>query len=116
MIRKFARKVLIFLCCFLMGAVSIVAWSVYNNKKAEQVAKIEASTQTEIAKDSEEQKEDEIKSEESKEEAKDEKKEGAFGNHVESMSPLLDFLENKESEKEVGVVINSDDWMMNVRN
>ncbi len=58
-----------------MGAVSIVAWSVYNNKKAEQDAKIEASTQTEIAKDNEEQKEDEIKSEEPKEEAKDEKKE-----------------------------------------
>lgn len=73
MIRKFVRKVLVWLCCFLMGAVSIVAWSVYNNKKAEQDAKIEASTQTEIAKDNEEQKEDEA-NEEPKEEAEDEKK------------------------------------------
>ena len=36
--------------------------------------------------------------------------------YVEQISDLLTFLENKESEKEVGVVINSDDWMMNVRN
>ena len=36
--------------------------------------------------------------------------------YVEQVSDLLTFLENKESEKEVGVVINSDDWMMNVRN
>ena len=75
MIRKFARKILVLLCCFLMGAVAVIAWSVYNNKKAEQGAKIEAKTQTEIAKDNEEQKEDEVKSEEQKEEAKDEKKE-----------------------------------------
>lgn len=30
-------------------------------------------------------------------------------------SPLLDFLENKESEEDV-VEINSDDWLMNSRN
>ena len=30
-------------------------------------------------------------------------------------SPLLDFLENKESEREVGVT-NSDDWLINSRN
>ena len=75
MIRKFARKVLVFLCCFLMGALSIIAWSVYNNKKAEQGAKIEASSQTEVVKDNKEHKEDDIKSDEPKEEAKDEKKE-----------------------------------------
>lgn len=75
MIRKFARKVLVFLCCFLMGAVSIVAWSVYNNKKAEQGSKIEASKQTEAVKDNQKQKEDDVKSEEHTDEAKEEKTE-----------------------------------------
>ncbi|MBR1428757.1 MAG: trypsin-like peptidase domain-containing protein [Rickettsiales bacterium] len=75
MIRKFARKVLVFLCCFLMGAVSIVAWSVYNNKKAEQGSKIEASKQTEAVKDNQKQKEDDVKSEEHTDETKEEKTE-----------------------------------------
>lgn len=74
MIRKFARKILVLLCCFLMGALSIVSWSVYNNKKAEQSAKIEASTQTEIVKDNEEPKE-EVNNKELKEDVKEEKKE-----------------------------------------
>lgn len=46
---------------------------------------------------------------------KDDVKQGPDGNYVEPLSPLLDFLENKESE-EVGVVTNSDEWLMNVRN
>lgn len=45
---------------------------------------------------------------------KDDVKQGPDGNYVEPLSPLLDFLENKEEE---GVeVTNSDDWMMSVRN
>ena len=74
MIRKFARKILVLLCCFLMGALSIVSWSVYNNKKAEQGAKTEASTQTKIVKDNEEPKE-EVNNKELKEDVKEEKKE-----------------------------------------
>ena len=42
---------------------------------------------------------------------KDDVKVGPDGNYVESISPLLDFLENKESEEEVVVGTNSDDWM-----
>jgi len=38
---------------------------------------------------------------------KDNPKQGPDGNYVESISPLLDFLANKEDE---GVKINSDDW------
>lgn len=45
---------------------------------------------------------------------KDAVKETEDGNHVEQVSDLLTFLENKESEEEEG--INSDDWLMNVRN
>ena len=41
---------------------------------------------------------------------KDDPKQGPDGNYVESISPLLDFLENKESEEGV-VVTNSDEWM-----
>lgn len=74
MIRKFARKILVLLCCFLMGALSIVSWSVYNNKKAEQGAKTEAGTQTKIVKDNEEPKE-EVNNKELKEDVKEEKKE-----------------------------------------
>ena len=46
---------------------------------------------------------------------KDDVKPGEDGNHVEQISDLATFLENKESGEE-GAVINSDDWMMNVRN
>ena len=46
---------------------------------------------------------------------KDAVKETEDGNHVEQVSDLLSFLENKESEEEV-VVTNSDDWLMNSRN
>ena len=46
---------------------------------------------------------------------KDAVKETEDGNHVEQVSDLLTFLENKESEEGV-VVNNSDDWLMNVRN
>lgn len=74
MIRRFARKMLVWLCCFLMGAVSIVAWSVYNNKKVEQGAKIEAGAQAEAVKDNEEQQE-EAKGEEVTEEKKEDKAE-----------------------------------------
>ena len=41
---------------------------------------------------------------------KDDTKQGLDGNYVDSISPLLDFLENKESEEGV-VVTNSDEWM-----
>lgn len=46
---------------------------------------------------------------------KDDVKQGPDGNYVEPLSPLLDFLSNKESEEVVGGT-NSDDWMMSVRN
>lgn len=46
---------------------------------------------------------------------KDDVKQGPDGNYVESLSPLLDFLSNKESEEE-GVETTSDDWLMNSRN
>lgn len=46
---------------------------------------------------------------------KDAVKETKDGNHVEQVSDLLTFLENKESEEE-GEVNTSDDWLMNVRN
>lgn len=46
---------------------------------------------------------------------KDAVKKTEDGNHVEQVSDLLTFLENKESEEEV-VVNNSDDWLMNARN
>ena len=46
---------------------------------------------------------------------KDAVKETEDGNHVEQVSDLLTFLENKESEEGV-VVNNSDDWLMNARN
>ena len=46
---------------------------------------------------------------------KDDPKQGPDGNYVESISPLLDFLENKESEEGV-VVTNSDDWLTISRN
>lgn len=46
---------------------------------------------------------------------KDAVKETEDGNHVEQVSDLLTFLENKESEG--GVEVNtSDDWLINVRN
>jgi HEPN domain-containing protein len=45
---------------------------------------------------------------------KDDVKPGEDGNHVEQISDLATFLENKESEEEV--VNTSSDWMMNVRN
>ena len=45
---------------------------------------------------------------------KDDVKQGPDGNYVESLSPLLDFLDNKESEQEEDNT--SDDWLMNVRN
>lgn len=38
---------------------------------------------------------------------KDDVKQGPDGNYVEPLSPLLDFLENKESEEEV---VNNEDW------
>ena len=47
---------------------------------------------------------------------KDDVKQGPDGNYVEPLSPLLDFLENKESGEEAGVVINDENWMVNVRN
>ena len=37
---------------------------------------------------------------------KDDVKQGPDGNYVEPLSPLLDFLENKEEEE----VINGEDW------
>ena len=46
---------------------------------------------------------------------KDAVKETEDGNHVEQVSDLLTFLENKESEGEVEVN-NSDEWLMNMRN
>ena len=39
---------------------------------------------------------------------KDDVKQGPDGNYVEPLSPLLDFLENKESEEEVDNTINGD--------
>lgn len=47
---------------------------------------------------------------------KDDVKPGEDGNgHVEPVSDLATYLSNKEEESE-GVVINSDDWMLNTRN
>ena len=93
MIRKFARKILVLLCCFLMGALSIVSWSVYNNKKAEQGAKTEAGTQTKIVKDNEEPKE-EINNKELKEDVNEEKKE-----EVKEEKSVDKKEEKKEEEK-----------------
>ena len=45
---------------------------------------------------------------------KDDVKPGEDGNHVEQISDLATFLENKESEEEV--VNNDDSWLMNSRN
>lgn len=45
---------------------------------------------------------------------KDDVKPGEDGNHVEQISDLATFLENKESEEEG--VINDDSWLMNVKN
>ena len=47
---------------------------------------------------------------------KDQIKPTEDGNHVEQVSDLLTFLENKESEGEEGAVTTSDDWMINSRN
>ena len=44
---------------------------------------------------------------------KDDVKPGEDGNHVEQISDLATFLENKESEEEV---TNDDSWLMNVKN
>ena len=46
---------------------------------------------------------------------KDAVKETEDGNHVEQISDLLTFLENRESEEEVGVNTN-DNWLSNSRN
>ena len=45
---------------------------------------------------------------------KDDVKPGEDGNHVEQVSDLATFLENKESEEDV--VNNDDSWLMNSRN
>ena len=45
---------------------------------------------------------------------KDDVKPGEDGNHVEQISDLATFLENKESEEEE--VTNDDSWLMNVKN
>jgi hypothetical protein len=45
---------------------------------------------------------------------KDAIKQGEEGNHVEQVSDLLTFLENKEED--TGVVMSSDDWLMSARN
>ena len=45
---------------------------------------------------------------------KDDVKPGEDGNHVEQISDLATFLENKESEEDV--VNNDDSWLMNVKN
>jgi HEPN domain-containing protein len=45
---------------------------------------------------------------------KDDVKPGEDGNHVEQISDLATFLENKESEEEVGT--NDDSWLINVKN
>jgi len=44
---------------------------------------------------------------------KDEKKEGIDGNYVETISPLLDLLENEESDEEVHT---NEDWTIKSRN
>lgn len=46
---------------------------------------------------------------------KDDVKQGEDGGHVEPVSDLATYLSNKE-DKEAGVVINSDDWMINTKN
>ena len=45
---------------------------------------------------------------------KDDVKQGPDGNYVEPLSPLLDFLENKEEETDADVVL--DNWSMTMRN
>lgn len=45
---------------------------------------------------------------------KDDTKQGPDGNYVEAVSPLLDFLENKESDDNYADM--SDDWLMTSRN
>lgn len=45
---------------------------------------------------------------------KDDVRQGPDGRYVESLSPLLEFLENKEDESDV--VTAPDDWMMTARN
>ena len=45
---------------------------------------------------------------------KDDVKQGPDGNYVEPLSPLLDFLENKEGEEEEG--ITQEDWQRYARN